>query len=45
MDASAHRPKRRRRALPAALLALAALIFGGLGIWQVERRAEKLVLI
>jgi len=45
MDASAHRPKRRRRALPAALLALAALIFVGLGIWQVERRAEKLALI
>ena len=38
-------PQRRRgRALP-ALLALAALLFAGLGIWQIARRAEKLALI
>ena len=36
---------RRNRFLPAALLALAALIFLGLAAWQMERRTWKLALI
>jgi surfeit locus 1 family protein len=39
-------PKRvRKRRLLIALLALAGLLFAGLGVWQVERRAEKRALI
>jgi surfeit locus 1 family protein len=37
--------KRRKRILLTTLLAAAAILFAGLGLWQVERRAEKLALI
>ncbi len=36
---------RRQPVLPSLLLAAAMLLFLGLGVWQVERRAEKLALI
>jgi len=37
--------KRSRRMLPMAMLVAAALLFSALGIWQIERRTEKLALI
>jgi surfeit locus 1 family protein len=40
-----HRSKRRRRSLLSALLATGTLAFAALGVWQVERRTEKLALI
>ena len=46
MDAGKDQARSRRgRGLLTALLALAALLFAGLGAWQVARRAEKLALI
>jgi surfeit locus 1 family protein len=38
-------PRRRRRFVAAAALLACALLFVALGLWQVERRAEKLALI
>lgn len=40
------RPRKSRKAtLLAALLAVCILLFVALGVWQIERRAEKLTLI
>lgn len=38
-------PSRRGRGILSALLALCAILFLALGIWQVERRTQKLALI
>ena len=38
-------PRRRRRLLLTALLASISLLFVALGLWQIERRTEKLALI
>ena len=38
-------PKRRKRIPMTAVLAAVSLSFAALGVWQIERRAEKLALI
>lgn len=44
-DEAAPTGQQRRRFLLTALLIASSLLFGALGLWQIERRSEKLALI